>query len=61
MNEEPQLSIQDIALAARIIDVATRRGAIRAEEMEEVGGVYKRLESFVQASMPKNEEEQSEE
>jgi hypothetical protein len=60
MTENPQLSIQDIAFTAKVIEVASQRGAIRADEMDEVGTVYKRLVAFVQASQPQDEEDQTE-
>lgn len=53
-QEAPQvgLELRDIAAAAQIINVATQRGAIRAEEMAEVGAVYNKLAAFVQAAAP---------
>lgn len=57
MANDVQLSLQDIAFVAKIIDAATQRGAIRAEEMEEVGGVYKRLVAVVEAYQPQEQED----
>lgn len=45
-----QLQLQDILLAAQTIQLASTRGAFRAEEFTQVGGVYERLVSFLQAS-----------
>jgi hypothetical protein len=45
-----QLQLQDLLLAAQVIQLASQRGAIKAEEMEAVGGVYTRLVKFLQAS-----------
>jgi len=45
-----QLQLQDLMAAAQVIQLASQRGAIRAEEMETVGGVYTRLVTFLQAS-----------
>lgn len=45
-----QLQLQDLLLAAQVIQLASQRGAIKAEEMEQVGGLYTRLVTFLQAS-----------
>ena len=45
-----QLQLSDILTAAQIIQLASSRGAFRAEEFTQVGGVYERLVSFLQAS-----------
>ena len=45
-----QLQLQDLLLAAQVIQLASQRGAIKAEEMEAVGGLYTRLVQFLQAS-----------
>jgi hypothetical protein len=45
-----QLQLQDLLLAAQVIQLVSQRGAIKAEEMEQVGGLYTRLVTFLQAS-----------
>jgi hypothetical protein len=45
-----QLQLQDLMLAAQVIQLASQRGAIRAEEMTQVGGVYERIVAFLQSS-----------
>jgi hypothetical protein len=45
-----QLQLQDLLLAAQVVQLASQRGAIKAEEMEAVGGLYNRLVTFLQAS-----------
>ena len=45
-----QLQLQDLMLAAQVVQLASQRGAIKAEEMEAVGGLYNRLLTFLQAS-----------
>ena len=45
-----QLQLQDLMLAAQVVQIASQRGAIKAEEMEAVGGLYTRLVAFLQAS-----------
>ena len=41
------LSIGDLANLRQIIDVATQRGAFRANELEVVGNAYNRLNAFL--------------
>ena len=51
---EPQaqdgLSLQDIANALQIIDIAVSRGAIKGEETSSVGMVRDRLAGFLKAA-----------
>ncbi len=42
-----QLTLQDLTLAANIINIVTTRGAIKAEEMSVVGGLYDKLAAFL--------------
>jgi hypothetical protein len=51
-QEAPQvgLSLQDIANALQIIDIAVSRGAIRGEETSSVGMVRDRLAAFLAAN-----------
>lgn len=44
------LQLSDILLTAQCIQLASQRGAFRAEEFTQVGGVYERLVAFLQAS-----------
>lgn len=46
----PQLQLQDLLLAVQVIQLAGQRGAIKAEEMTAVGGLFERLVAFLQAS-----------
>lgn len=45
-----QLQLSDLVLATQVVQLASQRGAIKAEEMEAVGGLYNRLLTFLQAS-----------
>jgi hypothetical protein len=45
-----QLQLQDLMLAAQVIQLVNQRGAFKAEEMEQVGGLYSRIVAFLQAS-----------
>lgn len=56
-----KLTIQDIVLAANIIDLATQRGAFKAAEAAQVGASFTTLVEFVKANTPAPEEEASEE
>lgn len=44
------LSLQDLLLVVQTLQVITQRGAIRADEMTNIGGLYDRLVSFLTAS-----------
>jgi len=46
----PSLTLQDLILVAQIIQLTTSRGAFKAEELENVGGLYNKLIAFLQAS-----------
>ena len=45
---EEGLNIQDLQTAAQIISICSARGAFKAEEMEQVGGLYNKLSKFLQ-------------
>lgn len=45
-----QLTIQDIAAAAQLIDIATQRGAFKANEATAVGEIFDKISSFIQAA-----------
>lgn len=45
--QAPDLNINDLNALKSIIDVATQRGAFKAAEMEAVGKVYNRLNTFL--------------
>lgn len=46
-DQGPGLSLNDIAAAVQIIDVATGRGAIRGDELSSVGTVRDRFMAFL--------------
>lgn len=46
----PTFGVGDLNAVASILEVVSARGAIRAPEMEIVGGVYNRLVAFLIAS-----------
>jgi hypothetical protein len=45
-----QLQISDLLLAAQVIQLTSQRGAFRADELSQVGGLYDRIVAFLQAS-----------
>ena len=45
----PSLQLQDLVLALQTIQAAAQRGAVRAEEMTTVGGLYDRMFAFLEA------------
>jgi hypothetical protein len=42
-----QLSIADLQLLSRVVDLASRRGAFQASELAQVGGVFNKLSEFL--------------
>ena len=51
-----ELTVQDLGVIRSVIDVASQRGAFKANEMEAVGKTYNKLDSFLQ-QVQKAEEE----
>ena len=49
-QEAPSLTLQDLVLVAQIIQLTSTRGAYKAEELAQVGGLYNKLITFLQAS-----------
>lgn len=45
--ENPQLTVSDLQLLARIVDLASRRGAFQASELTQVGAAYNKLAAFL--------------
>lgn len=54
-NNEPTLSIGDIMIMKQIVEVATARGALRANELTQVGAVYDRVSAWIDSKMPPEE------
>jgi hypothetical protein len=46
----PQLTLQDLLLCAQIVQLTAQRGAFKAEELSQVGGLFDRLTTFLSAS-----------
>jgi len=57
---QPQsITISDLDQIKQIIDVATQRGAFRAEELSHVGAVYDRLVAFLAAIVAQAQAQES--
>ena len=46
---ENNITVADLNLLKNIIDLASTRGAFRANEMKQVGEVYEKLTAFLEA------------
>lgn len=55
-----ELTVQDLGVIRSVIDVATQRGAFKANELEAVGKTYNKLDAFLQ-TIQKAEEDKAEE
>jgi hypothetical protein len=49
MDNTPQLTITDLVDLQQVVDIACTRGAFRAEEMKQIGTVYEKLSTFLEA------------
>ncbi len=61
--EPVQLTIADLQLLSRIVDLASRRGAFQANEMSQVGDAFNKLTGFlayVESVQKKDEEAKAE-
>lgn len=47
---EGMLSVADLKMMARIIQVGSQRGSFKAEEMVTVGGLYEKIIGFLRAA-----------
>lgn len=51
-----ELTVQDLGVIRSIIDVASQRGAFKANELEAVGKTFNKLDQFLQAVQKAEEE-----
>ena len=58
--EQPQITIADIAMLKQIVEVASSRGAFRAEELSQVGAVYDRVTAWVESMTQEATENEAE-
>ena len=52
------LNINDLATMANVIDLATQRGAFRANELKAVGELYEKINAFVKAAQEQAKKEE---
>jgi hypothetical protein len=57
----PELTIVDLQNIKAVLEVCARRGAFQAGEMAAIGTVFNKLNTFLEAVAPKQEEEVAEE
>jgi len=55
-ENQVELSLNDLMSLKLILQVSTRRGTWLAEELEDVGKLYKRLSAFLDRVVPKDGE-----
>lgn len=54
------LNINDLATMANVIDLATQRGAFRANELKPVGELFEKITAFVKAAQDQAKKEEEE-
>ena len=57
----PSVTLQDLAMAVRIIDLAVERGGFKGNEASTVGACRDRIANFVAAQQPKEDAPATEE
>jgi hypothetical protein len=55
-NNTPQLTINDIAIARDVIDIAFKRGAFGAAEAKQVGTLFEKIDLFIKTAVAQAEE-----
>ena len=55
-----ELTVQDLGVLRSIIDVASQRGAFKANEMEAVGKTFNKLDAFLQTVQKAEEDAKKE-
>ncbi len=55
-----ELTVQDLGVIRSVIDVATQRGAFKANELEAVGKTYNKLDTFLQQVQKAEEQAKAE-
>ena len=51
-QEQPGLTVNDLALMVQVIQLSTQRGTFKADELTAVGGLYDRVSKFLAAVAP---------
>ena len=58
-NVPESIGLNELAVLAQIVDLATQRGAFRANELTQVGAVYDKLNTFLTFIKQQQEERES--
>lgn len=53
--QQINLAIQDLQNLLIILDLACQRGAFRATELSQIGGLFDRVNQFVQSTVPQQD------
>ena len=56
---ENQITVTDLALLKSLVEVASTRGAFKADELSTVGQVYDKLNQFLQQLIEQAEQSES--
>ena len=56
MENQQQITVQDLDAIRNIIDLASTRGAFRANELADVGLLYNKLSQFLEAVIAQAEQ-----
>jgi uncharacterized protein YggE len=59
--ENQQITVQDLDALRNIIDLASTRGAFRANELADIGMLYNKLSQFLEAVVAQAQEQQPDE
>jgi DNA-binding FadR family transcriptional regulator len=59
--ENQQITVQDLDALRNVIDLASTRGAFRANEMADIGLLYNKLSQFLEAVIAQAQEQQPDE
>ena len=54
-GNSPDLNISDLLAVKSIIDIASQRGAFKANELEAVGKTYNRINTFLESVSKKDQ------
>jgi hypothetical protein len=55
-NQNVELNLNDLVMLRNVVDIASQRGAFRAQELEAVGKVYNKLSAFLEAVSKKEQQ-----
>lgn len=59
MENQAQLTINEIAAALQVIDIVTSRGAFRGDELSQIGALRDKFAAFVRAAQEAQDAEKA--